>query len=299
MDHRRFLVIGATGKQGGAVLDNLLASISAQSHQILALTRNAETARAKLLASNPNVILVRGDLSHIEAIFEKAGPIDGVYCVSVPGKSRVEESQAKSLIDASIAHGVKHFVFASVDRGGPKLSNETPTSVPHFASKHRIEAYLKERTGSAQSSMKWTILRPVVFMENLSPDFLGKTFAAMWAGLGTTSLQLVAIKDIGHFGAAALIEPEKYQGREIGIAGDELTYEEASKIFQQTMGFAMPTVFSFLGAGIQLMVKELRTMFSWFKMDGYKVDIEALRMEYPELQDFRTWLEKSSKFEKC
>jgi hypothetical protein len=64
------------------------------------------------------------------------------------------------------------------------------------------------------------------------------------------------------------------------------------------MDFGMPTLFSFLGAGIQHIVKELRTMFRWFKTDGYKVDIEALRKEYPELQDFRGWLENSSKFEK-
>jgi hypothetical protein len=64
------------------------------------------------------------------------------------------------------------------------------------------------------------------------------------------------------------------------------------------MGFDMPTTFSLLGAGIQHIVKELRTMFGWFKTDGYKVDIEALGREYPELQDFREWLEKTSKSEK-
>ncbi|KAL5319091.1 hypothetical protein ACEPPN_014161 [Leptodophora sp. 'Broadleaf-Isolate-01'] len=296
MATRRFLITGATGKQGGAVVNSLLAKASTQSFQILALTRNTESAGAKRLAANPNVILIRGDLSNTNAIFEKAGAIDGVYCVTIPGKSGVEEAQAKPLIDASIANGVKHFVFASVDRGGPNLSDQTPTSVPHFASKHHIEACLKERT--AQSNMKWTILRPVVFMEALSPDLLGKTFASMWYGLGSTALQLVSIKDIGHIGAAALLDTEKYQGQAIGIAGDELTCEEGSKIFRQTMGFDLPMISPFLGGRIRHMIKELRTMFGWFKTDGYKVDIKALRAEYPELQDFRAWLENSSKFKK-
>jgi uncharacterized protein YbjT (DUF2867 family) len=145
---RRFLITGATGKQEGTVLDSLLANVSStQPFQILALTCSPDSSRAKRPASKPNVNLIQGDLNHAEAIFEKSGAIDGVFCVTVLGKSGVEEAQAKLLLDMSIAHGVKHFVFASVDREGSQLSDQTPTSVPHFTSKHRSEVYLKERAG--------------------------------------------------------------------------------------------------------------------------------------------------------
>jgi uncharacterized protein YbjT (DUF2867 family) len=73
-----------------------------------------------------------------------------------------EEAQGKALVDASIANGVEYFVYSSVDRGGDEESWENPTSIPHFAAKHRIELHLRE---TAADKMMWTILRPTVFME--------------------------------------------------------------------------------------------------------------------------------------
>lgn len=292
MATRKFLIIGATGKQGGAVIDALLAnsSTSTTPFQILALTRSAESGKAKSLASKaPNISLVQGTVTEPEAIFEKTGPVDGVFCVTNPGKEGAEEQQANPMIDASIKHGVKHFVFTSVDRGG-----ETPTNIPHFASKHRIEEYLKDK--AAASEMDWTILRPVCFMDNLTPDFMGKGFASMWAGVGEKPLQLISVKDIGYFGAAALLEPEKYKGQTIGLAGDELNLEEARRIFKETTGKVLPETYLFFGKALKWAITEMGTMFDWFRTVGYKVDIQQLRKEYPDLQDFRKWLKQSSDF---
>lgn len=113
--------------------------------------------------------------------------------------------------------GVKHFVFTSADRGGDVVSDTNRTPVAHIATKYRIEIYLKGRTHG--TSMAWTILRPVTFMDNLLPNFNGKGFAAMWETVGKKPVQLVAASDIGHFGAAALLQPEIYSGKAIGIAG--------------------------------------------------------------------------------
>jgi len=86
-----------------------------------------------------------------------------------------EEKQGKALVDGALANNVKCFVYSSVDRGGSK-SYETPTPIPHFISKHRIEHHLVEAAGD---EMEWTILRPTAFMENLTPDFMGKGFATV------------------------------------------------------------------------------------------------------------------------
>lgn len=39
-------------------------------------------------------------------------------------------------------------------------------------------------------------------------------------------------------------------------------------------------------------------MFKWLKEEGYVVDIKGLKEEYPELQDFGTWLKESSQHER-
>jgi len=230
-------------------------------------------------------------------IFKNSGAkIDSVFCVTVHGPPGAEEAQAEGLINASLAHGVTHFVFTSADRGGDILSDTNPTPVPHIATKYHIEVYLKEKTKG--TNMKWTILRPVTFMDNLTPNFEGKGFAAMWNQVGKKPVQLVAAKDIGYFAAKALLQPEKYSGRAIGIAGDELNFEEALKVFKETIGVDMPTTFCAVGSVLKFAMKDIGSMFKWFEKDGYAVDIKKTREEYPELQDFRTWLLKSSGFNK-
>jgi uncharacterized protein YbjT (DUF2867 family) len=291
------LITGATGKQGSSVIDSLLAlSQSPKPFEILALTRNAESAKAKSLASKPNITVVEGDSSSPASIFETHKNIVGVFCVTVPGKHGDEEKQAEPLIDAAIANGVEHFVFTSVDRGGPGTSEKNPTGIAHFSSKHRIEEYLKEKCKENGDKMQWTILRPVCFMDNLTPDFMGKGFASMWAGIGSKPLQFISVHDIGVFAARAFANPKQYKGRAITLAGDELNLEGGKEVFKETTGKDMPETWGFVGMGIKFMIGEMGTMFKWFETDGYGADIPTLRKEEPKLQNFGTWLRNSSEW---
>ncbi|CZT04870.1 hypothetical protein WAI453_007621 [Rhynchosporium graminicola] len=300
MASKTFLIVGATGTQGSSVVKALLAdpSLPTDAH-ILALTRNASSPKAKSLAAlDSRVEALSGDPKDANAIFENSPyPIDAVFCVTVHGPAGAEEAQADGLIKASLENNVKHFVFTSADRGGEKVSDTNPTPVPHIATKYRIELHLR---GMAEGTdMKWTILRPVTFMDNLTPDFLGKGFTAMWNQVGKKPVQIVAASDIGHFAAKALLNREKHAGKKIGIAGDELNYEQACKVFKERIGVDMPTTFCAVGSLIKFADKDLGAMFKWFENDGFAVDIAAARKEYPGLQDLGTWLEKSSAFKKA
>jgi uncharacterized protein YbjT (DUF2867 family) len=229
--------------------------------------------------------VIIGDPSTPETIFSQIGSgIDGVFCMTVPGQKSTEEDQAKALIDASIKYRVKHFVFTSGDRGGPGKSESNPTNVPILKAKHDIEVYLKTQ---AEGRMAWTILRPTTFMDMLATDIHGKGFGRLWAGLGNKPLQIVSTRDFGHFGAIALLKPEEYDRTALSIAGDELTFEEASQIFLDTTGNQIPLAPCLVESGLKLLVGDLGAMFGWLGTDGYNVDIRGLRKEYPELQTFR------------
>jgi uncharacterized protein YbjT (DUF2867 family) len=174
------LITGATGKQGGAVIDALLSAATISDILICALTRNTESGGAKKLAAKApdRIKLVKGDLNDCKAIF-KAAPtqIQGVFCVSMPAlgpgaKSDTEMVQGKALIDAALEHGVEHFVYTSVDRHGAD-SETLETDIPHFISKAHIENHLREKAGKR---MTWTILRPSAFMDNIVQGFAGKIF---------------------------------------------------------------------------------------------------------------------------
>ncbi|KAI1799319.1 nucleoside-diphosphate-sugar epimerase family protein [Daldinia bambusicola] len=303
MASRAVLITGATGKQGGAVVSALLKANA--DFEILALTRDAQSASAQRLAQkSPKIKLVTGDMNAAENIFKKAKevtktPIWGVFSVQAAmgggANSRGEEVQGKALVDAALKNGVKHMVYSSVDRGGAKSDND-PTDVPHFISKHNIEAHLQEQTRAGQ--MGWTILRPVAFFENLAPGFFGKVFTTSWKiGLRPDQkLQLVATSDIGFFAAEALRNPDEWNGKKLSLAGDELTYDEFAAVFKQKTGDELPTTYHFVAALINWMSKELGYMFRWFRNVGYGADIASLRKMNPDLKDFGTWLETESQF---
>jgi uncharacterized protein YbjT (DUF2867 family) len=142
MSTRNILVTGATGKQGGALIKALLAKPPPYDHRILALTRKTTSAAAKALAANPKVTLIEGDLENAGNIFTKVGGVGSVFavfCVVLPSMKKSTEGQETrqgiNLIDAALAHNVKHFVYSSVDRGGADQSEVDATNVPHFITK--------------------------------------------------------------------------------------------------------------------------------------------------------------------
>jgi uncharacterized protein YbjT (DUF2867 family) len=311
------LVTGATGKQGGAVIDALLDFDKTGSQfTILALTRNAlSPAATRLLTKAPrnNLRLVQGNLDDVPALFEAATkasptpdtPIWGVYSVQVAlglGVTTAKETaQGTALIDGAIKAGVKHFVYSSVDRGGDEVSWENATDVPHFQSKHEIERHLRDVTaeGMPGEGMGWTVLRPVAFMENLDTGFQAKVFVAAlrnYLGESVKSLQWVSVVDIGVFTAKAFGEPQKWNHKAVGLAGDELTMEQLDQAFVKVTGSPAPTTYWFLGSALTTAMKEVWLMLRWFASYGYKADIEELRREYPGLLTMEEWLAKRSPF---
>ncbi len=311
------LITGATGKQGGAVVDALLAADpDGTKFTLLAVTRNASSPSATRLLSkapNGNLRLVQGNLNDISSLFESAtallpeedNSVWGVYSVQVSvgfGVSTAgETAQGKALIDGAIANGVKHFVYSSVERGGDEKSWENETDVPHFQSKHRIELHLRDMTaeGKPGARMGWTVLRPVAFMDNLAPGFEAKVFVAAlknYLGERDKALQWVAVADIGVFAAAAFSEPAKWNHRAVGLAGDELTVQQLNEAFMKATGHPAPTTYWLFGSALTRMVKEMGSMLEWFASQGYGVNIAELRNEHAGLLTMEEWLAKKSPF---
>ncbi|KAJ5354636.1 hypothetical protein N7541_005680 [Penicillium brevicompactum] len=295
------LITGATGKQGGSLIRSLIARNAP--FEVLAVTRDPNSASAQKLKNlSSKIKLVQGDLDNPASIFQNAqrltsASIWGVYSVQVAIANNSEEAQGKSLIDEAIKRKVKFFVYSSVDRGGEERSYNNPTKIPHFVKKHNIEHHLVDNT--KDNDMQWTILRPVAFYENLTPDFFGKMFATCFKmALKGKPLQLVATSDIGFFGADAFLNPEQYQGKGISLAGDEITFDQMESTFSRRMAQALPTTFRPICSLFMAAIKDMGYMFKWFHDEGYGADIQRLKAINPDLKTFDTWLEKESGFSK-
>lgn len=289
---RTLLVTGATGKQGGAVIANIIASTDTSPFNIVGLTRDSNSAGARRLAALPGVSVIQGDFLDIQAIFAKLGPVWGVFSVQV--NSDDEQRCGKAIVDAAVAHGVQHFVYSSCDRGGPEKSNFDPTTVKNFAAKYSIERHLIAQATVSPQKMTYTILRPVTFFDNLTADIHGKGFTRMWEQLGTKKLQFVATADIGWFAAASFLDPAGHAGAAITIVGDELTQPEADAIFKEVNGQPMPIAPCLLANTVKLVLKDtVGDMFLWFQKSGYGGNVEECRKMCPHLKDYRTWVEES------
>lgn len=296
---RRLLVTGATGKQGGALI-TALTSLPNQPFEILAVTRNKTSSSAQRLAAKPGVKLIEGNLNNVDAIFNQIPkPLWGLFSVPIMDKGHErEEIQGKALNKAAVTAGVSHIVFTSTDRGGQIASEGNPTTVPHFASKLRIEDDIKAHAAAQKDGkLTYTFLRPVAFFENMSDDFIGRAFTAMWRLNGAERpLQLIATSDIGKVGAEAFLshDSKEYRNAAVSLAGDELSVDEAAKVFKQETGQSMPETYSWLAGAIRYAVKDLREMFWWFRQSGFGVDVAQVRQRYPFMKDFRTWLREES-----
>ncbi|KAE9363361.1 NAD(P)-binding protein [Stipitochalara longipes BDJ] len=289
MAAKKILVVGATGQQGSAVIKALLANKS--NFDIYGLTRNKASPSALRLAKQ-NVTIIEGDVTKPSLVFEKIGKVWGVFSVTTVGAD--EEEQAKPLIDAAIANGAQFFVYSSVHRG---INSETdPTYVPHFITKYNVEKHLVEKAAQSPQKMGWTILRPTGFMDNLTPDFGGKSFARMVQQMGTTRLKMVCTTDIGKAAAYALDNPEKCNGKAVELSSESLTFQEMNKIFREEVGYDLPLAPGMLVRTFFFFNSDLGKMAKWFREGGWNSAVEPNNV-FPNLMDFRTWLRTTSKWE--
>jgi uncharacterized protein YbjT (DUF2867 family) len=278
MNNKKVLVSGATGQQGGAVARALLA----RDHHVRALTRDVNSDAAKALA-DLGAELVAGDFANPASLESAMKGVETVFAMSTPFEAGqdAEIKQGMALIDAAVANDVKHFIFTSV------ASANQNTGIPHFESKFEIEKYL------ASSSLAWSVIAPVYFMENL---FLPQTWDGVRNGTygipmpSDLKLQQVAVEDIGAFGAHVVEHREEFIGRRVDIAGDELNAEETATILADVLGHPI-NVFEVPMDQIRAFSEDFAIMYEWFISTGYSVDIDSLREETPEVawHRFRDW----------
>ena len=123
------------------------------------------------------------------------------------------------------------------------------------------------------------IFRPVFFMENLlTPYFLNgdKIYSTLDPA---TSLQMIAVDDIGTFIAHAFTQPDRLNRREIDLAGDAVTLPQAAA----TLGTAFGRKIEYVRIpieGVRKNSEDYAIMLEWFDRVGYDVDIEALGREF-------------------
>lgn len=267
-DMGTILVTGATGQQGGAVARHLLS----RGHRVRVMTRSPSGERASSLAEL-GADVASGDFEDPESLERALDGAWGLFSVQNTWEAGVEreEEQGKRVAHVARDQGVQHLVYSSVG------SAHRNTGIPHFDNKQRVE-----ETVRSLGFPSYVILRPVFFMENwLSPWFLpalaeGKISIALRP---ETSLQMIAVDDIGKFGALAFESADELNGREIDLAGDERTMPETVEILSEATGRKIEFVPQPLEE-VRQWSEDFAIMLEWFDNVGYNVDIPQLSQTY-------------------
>ena len=275
------VVTGATGQQGGATAKHLLK----QGWRVRGLTRDVQGAAAQALAA-AGAEIISGNMDDRASLDHAFAGAYGVFSVQnfwLPDVGAVGEvRQGKIVADAAKAAGVRHFVYTSV--GGA----ERKTGLSHFDSKWQIEEYIRSL------GLPATILRPVFFMENLTSPMMGPRDGVLANALKpTTSLQMIAVEDIGFFAALAFARPQEFIGKAVELAGDALTMPQVAETMTRVTGQPVQFVEVPLEQ-VAAFSQETADMLAWFNDHGYEADIAGLRNLNPGLQTFATYLQKTS-----
>lgn len=264
-NERTILITGVTGQQGGAVARALRGS----GFRLRGLTRKPDSEQAAALARH-GIDIIKGDLDDEATLRQALAGAWGVFGVQNTWEAGVEREEAQGKRLATLAHaaGVEHYVYTSVG------SAHKRTGIPHFDNKWRIEETVRGLRFPSH-----VILRPVFFMENLLAPYSLQGDTLAWALGPGTRLQMIAVEDIGWFGARAFTDAAALNRREIDLAGDVRTMPEAAEILAKAFGrpiaFARTAIES-----VRQYSEDTALMLEWFERVGYSVDIAGLEREF-------------------
>jgi len=267
------LVGGATGRQGAAVVDELLL----RGYRVRALTRNPEGPKAIALAER-GVAVVQGNYADRASLDIAMSGVRKVFFYS--GFSRNELEEGLNVIAAAQAADVEHLIYSS----GAAAEPGRGIAGPKMAIEQAIIA----------SGIPYTVFRPVAFMENYS----GQAKRIAKAGITDSRapdrmLHFIAVRDIGLFVGEAFASPDEWLNVAINIASDRMTVADHVQVFSDVMGQPVSYNRLPLDEFLATLPKPLRPLFRWYDEVGYSADIDRLRARLPQLQTLRGWLEAS------
>lgn len=278
---RPILVAGATGKQGGAVVNALLKA----GRPVRALVRDPASAAAKALAGQ-GVEVVKGDYNDAASLDAAMAGAWGVFSVQMgshPGDPDTEVVTGKAFVEAAKRAGVDTVVHTSVARAGDQKNfvgwDEGRWEPLYWDNKAAVIDVVK-----AQGFRHWTILKPAMIMQNLVPPMVESMYPSLaergrfeTAIEADTGIDWISAKDIGAFAAAAFADPDRFHGHEIDLAADTFTLPQVAAKISEATGKPVSAVTLSKEESLAQPYGELGYRHEqWNNVEGYKVDLNAV-----------------------
>jgi len=295
--NKTIVVFGATGAQGGAVVDALLES---NAWGVRGITRNLDSDEAQKLAKR-GVELMRGDVSwsveDLQPLFDGAYGcfvLTNYFDQSSMGK---EEEQGRNLIDAAKRANIQHFIYSALPNV-KKLSSGR-YDVPHFTDKAEVAEYAFK-----QEFPFLTMYSAGFYYQNLRTLFAPKKEddgTLVFTLPKTSNITMMDVKDTGPVVAAILSHPDHVNRQWVAAQGYDGTLQNVFDILSRAIGEKVRLVempreeYAQLGFDC---AKEVSEMFGWFDeytIFGPEIDKNSGKKLHPNMTSFETWARTSWK----
>ena len=267
MENGRILVVGATGRVGGAAVEELLR----EGFEVRALVRRANRGES-LRALGAEVAV--GDATAVDTLGPAVQGCSGVFSAlgAGPGRggSEVVEYQGNlNLLLAACSARVGRFVYSSALMADHPLAQK----VGAFREKARFEEKLL-----AAEDVSSTILRPAIFMQTLEMMLRGPV--AFVPGRQRRPVSWIAAGDIAR--AAVRAFQADILGRHELAGPDTTTFDEAFERLARARGeriqvLHVPLIAMRIPGYASTYIRELVNLMAFFNAVGYATDPSVLR----------------------
>ncbi|KAH7100736.1 NAD dependent epimerase/dehydratase [Auriculariales sp. MPI-PUGE-AT-0066] len=303
-----FLVTGATGRQGGSVVRELLAAGA----KVQVLVRDETKQEAKDLAALGAILFV-GDYSDNNAIARAVVGVEGIFLNPMPNFDDFdsERAQVQRFIDAVHSASpptVKTIVISTVSftaHHAAWLAEDPDYPMRDFnAGKLAAEDVVR-----ASGVPNTVVLRPPWLTSNYVAPMCHYHFPSAGAGPGPDGViemrtpirrdMLIAHldpRDIGRIASAAFLHPQRFAGKTIAPGWRNITIVDVAREIEQVTGKAVKVVpqdpeelkrskgpNSFMGGA-----------WEWLNVHGYELtqaELDEVGELGIELRSLRTFLE--------
>lgn len=209
-------MIGVTGATG-TIGSELVRLLSREGHATRAFSRDP-TGEPEL----PNVEWVRADLSDRGGLVDAFGPVDRLFLLTgnTDQMVRLQENAIRAAVESSVDRVVKLSALGATDH------SRSVIGLWHY----NVEGYLKE------SGLRWTILRPHHFMQNLlAPEVLDRTAGTVYSASGEGRIPMIDARDIAAV-AVRVLTSGGHDGETCTLTGPEaLSYGQATAILSDVL----------------------------------------------------------------
>ena len=287
-------------KKGLEMIFHQFKELLAKGFQIRAFALESDPKLPQLKELGPNVEVVCGDLLDEESIYSAVQGCDGVFflpAIPTSGDPTKEITLGKNMVSACERANVTYMVHSSVDRAGEEetFKGWGPDFWPGYAGYWRGKSTVLQMVKDSKIP-HWVILKPAYMMDCFVPPKAWGMYPQLKQGIVASArtpetwVNCMCGDDMGKLVAEVFCNFEKFEHKEIPLAGDRVNMDEVGAAISKATGKHIEVQYltreQLLANGVRSSVIDAQ---EWDVVNGYTADVVASNSYGVKLSTFEEW----------